>query len=139
MPLGYIDESDEDSGSFSMARPTDRDFIVAGTPVLIRNEHQDYRATALLSGEVTETTGVTASFIITSRRIDANWPAHIDPKGAGNPVYLGLPNTFDPDFSRSSASQDEILFLMQMAEQHYSDTDIEPRGAVYVPTTKRQP
>ena len=134
MPLGYVDESDGDTGTFSMARPDDPQTILPGTPILIHNNDPRFRAEASLRGEVTETTGHSATFIILDQHIDASWPAHIDPKGYGNPVYLGLPGTFLPDYSRGYATPQEAAFLWELAMQHQADTGIVPMGTVYIPT-----
>ena len=133
MPIGFIEDSTDGGGSFVLARPTDRGKFGAGTPVLVRNEHQDGDTVALLRGYITETADTTAAFIITHAQIDSHWPAHIDPKGVGNPIYLALPNTFHPDFSRGPASNKETAYLIECALKHQRDTGIEPRGAVYVP------
>lgn len=137
MPLGYVDDSTEQGGTFSMARLSDRELIRPGTPVLIRNEDSRSNATALLRGEVTETTGQTAAFIISDQHIDPDWPDYLDPKGAGNPVYLGIPGTYHPDFNRGFASVEEYQYLLELAEEHRQATGIEPRGASYVPARRR--
>ena len=136
MPLGYIDDSNEQGGSFTMARPDDVTLIIPGVPILIRNEDIRFEATALMRGEITEVTGRSASFIIFAHQLDPGWPEHLDPKGAGNPVYLGIPGTYHPDFNRGFATKEEFHFLMEMAEQHHRDTGISPRRAVYVPVAE---
>lgn len=138
MPLGYIEESNDGGGTFVLARPTDRGQFGAGTPVLVRNEHQDGDAVALLRGYITEAADNTAAFIITHTEIDSHWPAHIDPKGAGNPVYLALQGAFHPDFSRGYASSQETAYMVECALKHQEETGIEPRGAVYVPVIVHQ-
>lgn len=138
MPIGYIEESIDGGGTFVLARPTDRGQFSTGTPVLVRNEHQNGNAVALLRGYITETADTTAAFIITHTDIDPHWPAHIDPKGVGNPIYLALQDAFHPDFSRGFATAEEAAYMMECALKHQEDTGIEPRGAVYVPVIVHQ-
>ena len=139
MPLGYVDDSHENGGAFSLARPTDGEKVKPGTPILIRNEHQHFNAIALMRGEVTEVVGVTASFVIQESHIHPNWPDHIDPKGYGNPVYLGIPGTFDPDFSRGFATAQEASYLWELALEHQEATGIAPRGAGFAAARPARP
>ena len=136
MPLGYVDESTKDGGTFSMARRSDQDIIKPGTPVLIRNEHPDYDASAWIRGEVTEVTGLTATFMVLEQKLTPTWPKHIDPKGANNPVYLAHRGTFAEDYGRGFATQEELQFMLNMARQHEQETTIPPMAQVYVPAVQ---
>lgn len=84
-----------------------------------------------MRSEITEATGLPASFVITNQEIDPHWPGRLDPKGAGNPVYPGIPDALGPDFNRGFASPQKMAFLMELATDHQRDTNIPPAGAVY--------
>ena len=131
MPLGIVEQSSDNAGVLVFTRPTDPSEILPGTPIVINNEDSRYNAAAAMRGTITEVTGVTASFIIEESDISPQWPTHLDPKGAGNPVYQGLAGTFHPDFNRPFASSAEFQLLLELAEQHQTDTGIAPAGRAY--------
>ena len=133
MPIGIIDESTPDGAVFTMTRPQDHRDLQPDAAVTVWNHHQGTGATARLQGRVTEVGATTASFLVTLEDIDPGWPAHIDPKGAGNPVYLAIPGTYVVDLSRTATPQ-EFEMLLEFARQHQEMTGIEPAAAAYVLT-----
>ncbi len=134
MPVGIIDESNDTGAIFTFARLQDRETIIPGTPVMVRNYHHDTDSHARIRGTITEVTGHTASFITLETMIDPNWPDRLDPIGAGNPVYAGQPDSFDPVFNRERmASPEELEMLNEFARQHEELAGIKPAGAVYTP------
>ena len=70
MPIGIIDESNQDGGIFTLTRPDDHQFLQAGDPVTVWNMHQQFETMARLKGEITEVSRTTASYIITERQVD---------------------------------------------------------------------
>ena len=135
MPIGIIDESSENGAIFTLVRPGDRDTLRPGTPITVWNFHQDFEALAMIRGEISEISDTTGSFILNDSKIDPSWPHHIDPMGAGNPVYLAEPDSFQPDITRGPASPEEFDMLLDFARQHEEATGIKPAAAAfgYVP------
>ena len=131
MPIGIIDESTQDGGIFSLTRPDDHKTLQAGDPVTVWNMHQQFETMARLKGEITEVSRTTASYIITERQVDPSWPDYVDPFGAGNPIYLAVRDSFNPDPFRKPSSPDEYQMLKEFAKQHQEATGIETRGAAF--------
>ena len=131
MPLGIIIESNEDGGIMMFTRPNDRFETTCETEIVIHNEDQRYNATAKMRGFVTEVTGAQASFRIVESEISPNWPAHLDPRGAGLGVYAGDGRGgYDPDMNRPYADPDEMAMLEEFAQRHEEETGIAPTVAV---------
>ena len=124
MPIGLIEESNDNGGIMTLTRPNLSHTLTCETPILIANEYQG--ASAFMSGFITEISGTTASFHITSVKIDPNWPAHLDPKGAGMGVYLeDGRGQFMPSMTMW-ASPGEVEMLIEFATKHQEETGIDP-------------
>ena len=131
MPIGIIDESNDSGAIFTMARPGDRNELKPGDSVTVWNFYQDFEALARIRGQISEVSQNTASFIIIESQVDPSWPGHIDPMGAGNPVYLADPDSFQPDITRKLTSPEELEMLNEFAKQHEDATGIKPAGAAF--------
>ena len=125
MPIGIIDESNDGGGIMTITRPHLRKFLTCETPIVIWNQDDRYGACVKMAGFLTEISGTTAAFRITAIEQDPGWPEHIDPKGSGNPVYLGSGHGFMPDMSLT-ASPEEMEMLYEFADQHEEQTGIKP-------------
>ena len=132
MPLGIIIESNEEGGIMMFTRPTDRFETTCETPVVIHNEDRRYNATAKMRGFVTEVSGAQASFRIVESEISPNWPAHLDPRGAGMGVYLGDGRGgYEPDmYQRPWANEEEMKMLHEFSKHHEDETGIAPTVGV---------
>ena len=133
MPIGVIDENTGDGNIFSLLRPRDRDIIHPPASVIIYNEDTRAGAMARFRGCITEVGQHTASLIIEDSEISPNWPQHIDPRGAGNPVYLAQsPGSWLPDMNRLANSQREVEQLVEFAREHQENTGIPPAGTAVI-------
>ena len=132
MPLGIIIESNKDGGIMMFTRPNDRFETTCETPVVIYNEDARYNCTAMMRGFVTEVSGPQASFRIVESDISANWPEHLDPKGAGMGVYLGDGRGgYKPDiYLRPGPNNEEMEMLQEFARRHEEETGIAPTVGV---------
>ena len=127
MPLGIVTESTPDGGIMMFTRPNDRYETTCETPVIIKNRDERNGAESIMRGSVTEVTGNQASFQIVEVQTDPNWPAHLDPKGAGNAVYRGVSHdSFSPDMTRV-ATGEELVMLHEFAKTHEQETGLPPR------------
>lgn len=132
MPLGYIEDSLPDGAIFVLARPEDRNELQTDTSITVWNFWHETQALVKVRGTVTEVTGFRASFRTDQIDQQPGWPEHLDPIGAGNPVYRAHPGTFDPDGSRN-ASYDELQDMWERAYEHQEATGIRPAGPASLP------
>ena len=127
-PIGIIDESTQNGCIFSFTRPTDRD-LPHGTELVVRT--QVGTEVAKFRGNLTEVSHTTGSMLITHSDISPSWPQHIDPMGAGNGVYLGVPGTYEADIARVCETPEELEFLIDAAQQHREMTGLPNNYAAY--------
>ncbi len=132
MPIGIIEESNEDGGIMVLTRPGDGAELRHDTPVVIWNQVGE--SCARMRGLITEISGQTASFRITGSEIDPGWPERMDPRGRGNPVYLGAPYGYLPLTNRW-ASSGEMEMLDEFARRHEEETGIGPTTGYIVGAT----
>lgn len=136
-PLGIIARRDGDTITFDACRPPQQDpDLQPDTPIIIVNHLPDQDAMACCTGVVTELTENGASLMITGSDIADNWPEHIEPFGAGNPVYLAAGNaiqsyeSYVPSMKRLAQNRWEWQFLLDMAADHEAASGIATAGAV---------
>ena len=118
MPIGIIEESNGNGGIMILTHPGNGEEL-GGAPIVIWNENQPHGATARMRGVVTEASESRAGFLVTQEEVDPNWPRHIDPRGAGNPVYLGREAGYLPDEGRLTSPGDAQLLrdLAQLSRE----------------------
>jgi hypothetical protein len=127
-PIGIIDQPTPNGCIFSFTRPTDRD-LPHGTELVVHN--QVGQEMARFRGHLTEVSHTTGSMLITHSDISPDWPQQIDPMGAGNGVYLGVPGTYDPDIARVCETPEEFEFLIDVAQQHKEMTGLPHHYTAY--------
>ena len=133
MPLGIIEEVSQGGGILVMTRPDDGQHFTAGTPVTIWDMDGGSGALARYRGRLSEVGETVAAFIIEERQFDPSWPEDLDPLEAGNPVYLALPDSFEPDPSRL-ANRWELGHLQQLADEFEAKSGISTGGRGYAIT-----
>ena len=134
-PIGIIDQSTPDGITFSIPPQNGREMPKPGDPVTVWNQiNPPHGPLARLTGEITEASTHTGALVITRQDVPAQWPAAIQPFGAGNPVYITAGHgSFVPDPSRPWASPEEYSLMAELAKDHERATGIAPGAARLVP------
>lgn len=135
MPLGIIEQVTDDGAIFVMCRPTDSEDVSAGQPVTVWEMDQTTGARARYRGVISEIGDTVGAFIIRERDIDEGWPRGRHPVVPGNPVYLAMPDSYDPDPSRTGTLEEAEL-LADMAREFEEQTGVNTGAAVYVPARR---
>ncbi len=132
-PIGIILQPTQGGAIFELRTPEDQEDAKPDSHVTVWNYHHQTCALARFRGLITEAGEKTASFIVTESQVDPTWPEHIEPMGAGNPVYLAQEGSFNPDMSRLCRDEREFAELVDLAEEHQRMTGIKPAAAAMVP------
>ena len=127
MPVGIIDSKTDHGAVFTMTRPDDHNRIAAGDTVTVWDLYTPRNALARYRGTIDEVRDTTASFTIDTKEIDHDWPQEMDPISPGNAVYLALPQSFQPNPTRT-ASREELAKMQEIADAFQARTGITTAG-----------
>ena len=119
MPLGFIYRPTEDGAIITLTDPRDSLGLKLATPVTIWRYSQGQLATAKIRGQVTAVGYMTATFKTVESRIDPRWPTSRQLLRPKTPVYLAMPDSFEPDMSRKLTQ--EQVESMQRAAARYTE------------------
>ena len=104
MPVGFIDELTPAGATFRLTPQGLNAKLGADDHVTVWHYYPEQTALARYTGSITRVDKDTATFAIRRAEVDERWPAHVNPLGAGAPVYLALRGSFEPDTSRALAT-----------------------------------
>ena len=127
IPLGFIDRLEGDSAIFTLTNPKDVESLVPGTPVTVWNYSPQHLAVARTRGAITDLGGLKATFRAVDLALGPEWPEEEVTMKPGLPVYLALPDSFEPDSSRMP-SREEAEYLAQRAADASAPRDPEDNG-----------
>ena len=117
IPLGFIDRLEGDSAIFTLTDPKDVESVAPGTPVTVWHYSRQHSAVARTRGAITNLGQLKATFKAVDVDLGAEWPPEEVAMQPGLPVYLALPDSFEPDLSRLS-SRDEAESLARRAADY---------------------
>ena len=106
MPIGIIEEPTPAGATFRLTPQGQNAGLSPDAHVTVWRYHPEQLAMAKYTGRITQVRDDTATFTMLRVEIDERWPADINPLGAGAPVYLALPGSFEPDTSRTAITVD---------------------------------
>ena len=138
-PIGIICHPTGNGAIFEFQDDRDRADATPDSPVVVWNMVHENNALARFRGFITEVSENTGAFIVTDSEISPDWPDHIDPLGAGNPVYAGQLDSYEPDMRRICLTTDEFEHLRDLAEQHEEMTGLKPTIAAMAPAPRDEP
>ena len=131
IPLGFIDKLDGASTTFTLTNPEDSASLGPGAPVTVWHYSPRYQAIAKTRGEITNLDELTASFRTAGVNLDPKWPTEEATMQLGIPVYLALPNSFEPHSSRMLSQGEAEALVQKMA--NYAKRETEKRDDEPVP------
>ena len=117
MPLGFIDRPTETGATFILSNPEDSHLLKPGTPVTLWQYSPGQLALAKVRGEITDVGFVTATLTTVESQTDPRWPEDREIICPKTPVYLALPDSFEPDTSRT-LSQEQVEAIRSFALQY---------------------
>ena len=100
LPLGFINRITENEGVFILTKPGDCANVRPNTPVTVWRYSPAHLAIAKVRGQVTAVGYSAARFTVSESQADPRWPEGENPLRTNAPVYLALPESFEPDPSR---------------------------------------
>ena len=106
MPLGFIDRPTETGATFILSNPEDSFSLKNRTPITVWRYSPEHLAIAKLRGYVSAVGYTTATFTTIETRRDPKWPEDQEILRPETPVYLALPDSFDPNPSRMLSQED---------------------------------
>ena len=106
-PLGFIDRITEDGATFTLTKPGDYGNVRPQTPVTVWRYSPEHLAIAKVRGHVTAVGYSAARFTVSETQADPRWPEGVNPLRTKAPVYLAMPESFEPDPSRM-LSREEV-------------------------------
>ena len=95
-PIGFIVQRSQNGATFTLAHPSHSGMVREGDHVTVWSRNVSYAATAKVLGQVTEVQDGRVNITILRTEVEAGWPAACDILEPGSPVYLAVPNTFEP-------------------------------------------
>ena len=105
-PLGFVDKNSEDGVSFILTNAEDSPDLNRNISVTVWRYSPKHLAMAKIRGTICAVGHTTADFSITDSQMDPRWPGDRDVLQPGIPVYLALPDSYEPDPGRM-LSQEE--------------------------------
>ena len=100
LPLGFIYRTTPDGAVIMLTSPQDSLTLRTGAPVTLWQYSRGLLAAAKVRGQISAVGYATASFTTIETRTDPRWPEGRELLLPRTPVYLALPNSFEPDLSR---------------------------------------
>ena len=117
MPLGFIDRPNVNGATFILTNAGESADLRAGTPVTVWRYSPERLAIARVRGTISAVGHTTATFTISGSQIDPRWPEEEDILQPKTPVYLALPDSYEPDPSRM-LSQREADAIRRASIRH---------------------
>ena len=106
MPAAFIQQRTSNGATIVLAGPSGKDSLKIGDHVTVWSHNPGKAATAKVLGHVTQLESGKGAFAILKTEIDSRWPADLDIIETGSPVYLAVPDTFDPDTGTAGSSEE---------------------------------
>ena len=97
MPLGFIDRTTKDGGTFTLTNPKESLSLRLNTPVTVWRYSPEQLALAKIRGLICAVGYITATFRTVESQIDSRWPDNQQLLRDRTHVYLALENSFEPD------------------------------------------
>ena len=117
LPLGFIHQLTLDGAIIMLTNPRDSLSLRSGTPVTLWRYSQGLLALAKIRGRISAVGYVTATFTTVETQKDIRWPENLEVLRPKAPVYLALPDSFEPDTSRM-LSQEEAEGMSGLAARY---------------------
>ena len=119
MPLGFIYRPTEDGAIITLTDPKESPSLQLATPVTIWRYSQGQLAVSKIRGQITAVGYMTATFKTVESQIDPRWPTSRQILRPKTPVYLAMPDSFEPDISRTLTP--EQLQSMRVVAARYTE------------------
>ena len=119
LPLGFIHRTTQDGAIIMLTNSQDSLTLRTDAPVTLWRYSQGLLAMAKARGQISAVGYVTATFTTVETQIDPRWPAGQELLRPKTPVYLALPDSFEPDLSRMLSQ--EQADAMQRLTRRYAE------------------
>ena len=118
LPIGFIDRTTNDGAIIMLTRPSESHDLRPETPVTLRSRSTgETPATARVRGMITSVGYVTATFKVVETHKTTHWPKDEQALQRGTPVYQALPDSFEPDPTRT-LSKEQANSLSRLAARY---------------------
>ena len=126
MPLGFIHRPTENGAVITLTNPEDSLSLQLGTPITVWRYSPELLAVGRLRGSINAVGYTTATFDTVERRIDSRWPEDLPIIRPASPVFLALPDSFDPDPDRK-LTQGQAEAMRRIAQRYAELAQIQNR------------
>ena len=116
MPLGFIDSPTETGATFILSNPEDSRNLKTETPITVWRYSPEQLVIARLRGYVSAIGYSTATFTTIETQSDPRWPEDQEILHPATPVYLALPDSFDPNPSRMLSQEDSEALAVDVGK-----------------------
>ena len=117
MPLGFIDRPTENGAVITLTNPEDSLSLQLGTPITVWRYSPELLAVGRLRGSINAVGYTTATFDTVERRNDSRWPEDLPIIRPASPVFLALPDSFEPDPDRK-LTQEQAEAMRRIARRY---------------------
>ena len=117
LPLGFIHRTTRDGAVIMLTNPQDSLTLRTGTPVTLWQYSRGLLALARIRGRISAVGYVTATFTTVETQMDPRWPEGREIMLPRTPVYLALPDSFEPDLGRM-LTQERAHAMERLARRH---------------------
>ena len=116
MPLGFVERTTQDGALIMLTRPKESVTLKPGTPVTAWRYSRRHLALAKARGKISEVGYTSATVTTLETWTDSRWPLKEAILIRKTPVYLAVPDSFEPDLSQM-ITQDDTDAFDRLAEQ----------------------
>ena len=117
IPLGFIDQTTEDGGTFTLTNPKESLSLRLNTPVTVWRYSREQLALAKIRGVICAVGYITATFRTVESQIAPCWVEKEVILREKTPVYLALENSFEPDPGRM-LTQEQANTMQNVARKY---------------------
>ena len=126
MPLGFIDRPTENGAVITLTNPEDSLSLQLGTSITVWRYSPELLAVGRLRGSINAVGYTAATFDTVERRNDSRWPEDLPIIRPASPVFLALPDSFDPDPDRK-LTQGQAEAMRRIAQRYAELAQIQNR------------
>ena len=126
-PLGFVDKLTDEGATFILTNAEDSSDMNRNTPLTVWRFSPENLAMAKIRGVISAVGYTTATLSITDSHMDPRWPDGHGILHPGIPVYLALPDSYEPDPSRMLSQGETDAILRESARYRESSNNGVPQ------------
>ena len=126
MPLGFIDRPTQEGAVITLTNPEDSLGLRLGTPITVWRYSPELLAVGRLRGSISAVGYTTATFVTVETHNDSRWPEDLPVMRPASPVFLALPDSFEPDPDHK-LTQEQAEAMRRIAQRYAELAQIQNR------------